>query len=202
MLALHRALKNDEHELLALLNMCERDSGYSRSHGLKKELLQRQAEAMGMRLEQKGTVRGEYEQDFKTAILQLKKEGVEAGIFGDIYLKEHRVWIERVCADLDIIPLFPLWGDDTKELAIELIDEGFHPLLVSIHADHLGKEFLGRIYNHTLISELEQLDGIDICAENGEFHSFVVNGPLFQKPVSYDKGEIYFSDKHWFLELN
>lgn len=203
MLALHRALATGEHQLVALLNMCDLHSGYSRSHGLKKELLQRQAEAMNFRLVQQGTTNGQYEKDFKAAILRMKEEDrVEAGVFGDIYLMEHREWIERVCADLDIVPLFPLWGDKTEELAYELVDAGFQPLVVSVRESMLSKDFLGRIYNREMIEELRQMNGIDICAENGEFHSFVIDGPLFSKPVQLEKGKIYFEDKHWFLELN
>ena len=202
MLALHRALKDDGHELLALLNMCEQDTGYSRSHGLKQELLQRQAQAMQVRLIQQGTGRHDFEKKFKEAVLQLKEEGVEAGIFGDIYLEEHRVWIARVCADLHIKALFPLWGCNTQELAFELVDKGFKPILVSVREEFLGKEFLGRVYDRQLIEELRQMGDIDICAENGEFHSFVVDGPLFKQPVAYKTGEIYLKDKHWFLEVN
>lgn len=202
MLALHRTLQNGEHRLLALLNMCDRDTNFSRSHGLKKELLQRQAEAMNVRLVQRGTSRGESERDFKLAIAELKKEGLEAGVFGDIYLMEHRSWIERVCSEMGIQAIFPLWGDSTDLLATELVDAGFEPLVVSVHADHLEQNFLGRTFNHEMVNDLQQLDGIDICAENGEFHSFVVNGPVFKHPVAYEKGEVYFKDKHWFLELN
>ena len=202
MLALHRALKNEGHELVALLNMCDQDSGYSRSHGLKQHLLQRQAEAMGMLLVQQGTTRKEYAKNFKVAVNQLKEKGVEAGVFGDIYLEEHRVWIERVCSEIDIQPIFPLWGNDTKDLALELIDVGFKPVIVSVREGFPGKELLGRIYDHSFIDEIQKIEEIDICAENGEFHSFVVDGPLFQKPVSYETGEVYFEDKHWFLELN
>ncbi len=202
MLALHRVLKEGEHQPVALLNMCDRETDFSRSHGLKKELLQRQAEAMNLRLVQRGTSRSEYEKDFKAAIAELKQEGVEAGVFGDIYLMEHRTWIERVCADMDIEAIFPLWEDPTVLLANELVEAGFEPLVVSVHAGHLTQDFLGRTFDRDFISDLQKLDGIDVCAENGEFHSFVVNGPIFNHPVKLERGETYFRDDHWFLELN
>lgn len=202
MLALHRTMQQGEHHPFVLLNMCDRDTNFSRSHGLKKEMLQRQAEAMDVRLLQKGTTCGAYEQDFKSAIAVLKTEGIEAGVFGDIYLMEHRTWIERVCDEMGIQAIFPLWGDTTVLLGNELVDAGFEPLVVSVHQDHLTKDFLGRIFNHDMIQELQKLDGIDLCAENGEFHSFVVNGPAFKHPVAYEKSKVYFQDKHWFLELN
>jgi len=202
MLALHRVIKQNEHEVAALLNMCDKDTDFSRSHGLKKELLQAQADAMGIRLVQKGTTRSDYEKDFKQAIAGFKEEGVEAGVFGDIYLMEHRVWIDRVCNEMGIEAMYPLWEEPTLSLATELVNEGFEPLVVSVHAEHLSKDFLGRIFDHQFISDLQKLDGIDICAENGEFHSFVINGPSFNYPLSVKKGQVYFNDKHWFLELN
>lgn len=202
MLALHRVLQQNDYQLHALLNMCDRESQNSRSHGLKKELVQRQAAAMNVRLVQQDTSRGEYEKDFKQAVRQMQEAGVEAGVFGDIYLEEHRTWIERVCSDLGIQAIFPLWGESTEALAVELVTEGFKPLLVSVHTDHLSRQFLGRIYDQELIDELRTMEGMDVCAENGEFHTFVIDGPLFKQPVAYERGMDYLKDKHWFLDLN
>ncbi|WP_372776134.1 diphthine--ammonia ligase [Mangrovibacterium sp.] len=202
MLALHRTLKGGSHRVLGLLNMCDRDTQLSRSHGLKKELLQRQAAAMGIRLIQQETDGKNYEKNFKAAIAELKNEGLEAGVFGDIYLMEHRTWIERVCHEMGIEALFPIWGDSTNELARELVIEGFRPLVVAVRNEPLPKTYLGRIFDAQMIAELEAMDGVDICAENGEFHSFVIDGPIFQHPVDMKTGEIYFENKHWYLSIN
>lgn len=202
MLALHRTLKTGSHRVLGLLNMCDRDTNLSRSHGLKKELLQRQAAAMGIRLIQQETGGKDYEKDFKAAIADLKKEGLEAGVFGDIYLMEHRSWIERVCNEMGIEALFPIWGDTSNVLARELVSEGFKPLLVAVRKEPLPQSYLGRVFDAQMIAELEAMPGVDICAENGEFHSFVVDGPIFQQPVEVETGEQYFNNNHWYLPLS
>lgn len=202
MLALHRTLKTGSHRVLGLLNMCDRDTNLSRSHGLKKELLQRQAAAMSIRLIQQETGGKDYEKDFKAAIAELKKEGLEGGVFGDIYLMEHRTWIERVCNEMGIEAIFPIWGDTTDKLARELVSEGFKPLLVAVRKEPLPQSYLGRIFDAQMISELEAMPGVDICAENGEFHSFVIDGPIFQQPVAVETGEQYFDNNHWYLPLN
>lgn len=202
MLALHRTLKTGSHRVIGLLNMCDRETSLSRSHGLKKELLQRQAAAMGIRLIQHETANGDYEKDFKAAIAALKAEGLEAGVFGDIYLMEHRTWIERVCAESGIEALFPIWGDTTDRLAHELVTEGFKPLLVAVRREPLPQSFLGRVFDAPMIAELEALPGVDICAENGEFHTFVTDGPIFNHPVALQTGEPYFDHNHWYLPLS
>lgn len=202
MLALYRTLNAGNHRILGLLNMCDRDTRLSRSHGLKAELLQRQAAAMDIRLIQHETGGNAYENDFKAAIVRLKREGLEAGVFGDIYLMEHRSWIERVCAETGIEALFPLWGNPTQMLARELVNEGFKPLLVAVRNEALPASYLGRVFDSQMIRELEHIPGMDICAENGEFHSFVIDGPLFQHPVAIEPGEPYSHHNHWYLPLN
>jgi len=202
MLALHRALKSGSYRVIGLLNMCDRDTSLSRSHGLKKELIARQAEAMGLRLIQQETGSRDYEQNFKAAIAGLKKEGLEAGVFGDIYLMEHRTWIERVCSEMGIEAIFPIWGDTTDHLARELVSEGFKPMVVAVRKEPLPQSYLGRIFDTQMIAELEAMPGVDICAENGEFHSFVIDGPIFNYPVEVQAGEHYFDNNHWYLPLN
>ncbi len=202
MLALHRTIRTGEHRVIGLLNMCDRESKLSRSHGLPKVLIQQQAAAMGIRLIQQETQNGQYEADFKAAIAALKTEGLEAGVFGDIYLMEHRSWIERVCAEMGIEALFPIWGDRSGELARELVTEGFKPLLVAVRKEPLPQTYLGRMFDEAMIAELEAMEGVDICAENGEFHSFVLDGPIFQQPVAVKQGEPYFDKNHWYLPLS
>ena len=202
MLALHRTLKTGNHRVMGLLNMCDRDSQLSRSHGLKKELIQRQADALGLRLIQPETCNGQYEKDFKAAIAELKLEGIEGGVFGDIYLMEHRTWIERVCLEMGIEAIFPIWENTTYGLARELVLEGFQPLVVAVRKEPLSQSYLGRIFDNQMIAELEAMDGVDICAENGEFHSFVIDGPIFRQPVAVQTGEPYFDKNHWYLHLD
>lgn len=202
MLALYRVQKSGEQEVKVLLNMCDVDSDFSRSHGIHSSMIVRQAEALGIELLQPKTDRASYEQNFKAAILKLKEQGIIGGVFGDIYLWEHRRWIERVCNECGVEAIFPLWDNPVTELAEEIIDSGFKTIVVSVNAKLLADNFIGRIYDQEFVDELSKIEGLDICAEQGEFHSFVFDGPNFKHPVAFQKREVSFRDNHWFLEIN
>lgn len=202
MLALYRTIKAGEHEIEVLVNMCDSDGALSRSHGLKADLIHKQAELIGISIIQKETDRERYEQNFKSVIQLLKEQGVEGGVFGDIYLKEHRIWIERVCREMDITPIFPLWEEDTTELLNEFIESGFKTITVSVNMNMLGKEWLNRLIDSNFFKEITKLKGVDPCAENGEYHSFVFDGPIFKSPLSFSKGHIFEKDNHWFQEIS
>ena len=201
MLAVNRFLHDSTNSLAFLVNMCNHDGSHSRSHGIESTLVKEQANCLNMPIIQVATGRDEYRAKFKQTIISLKQKGVTAGIFGDIYLLEHRVWIEKLCAEVDIEPLFPLWGDNTLDLMGEFIDEGFKSMVISVNNTKLDVSWLGRVIDKQFISDITKLDGVDPCAENGEYHSFVFDGPLFTKPVSICKGERYVDNKHTFLEI-
>ena len=201
MLALYRIQKSGTDQVKVLLNMCDSDMDFSRSHGIGQKLVIRQADALGIELLQPKTDRAGYEQNFKAAILKLKEQGITGGVFGDIYLLEHRQWIERVCSECGIEAIFPLWDNSVNELAAEIISEGFKTLAVSVNAKQLTEDFLGRVYDLAFVEELSKIEGVDVCAELGEFHTFVYDGPNFSRPVSFQKGAVSFRDNHWFLEI-
>lgn len=202
MYALYRFLQNPENEVVCLLNMSDAGGEKSRSHGITNELICKQAEHLNLPLLQKPTQRDEYEKNFKNAILQLKQEkGITAGVFGDICLQEHRVWIERVCNEMQIKAVFPLWGVDTLQLVEEFIADGFKTITVAVRKNKLPQSFLGRLINRDFLVDITSLSGIDACGENGEYHTFVFDGQLFTSPVSFVKGEVFEDEKHWFLEL-
>jgi uncharacterized protein (TIGR00290 family) len=182
--------------------MVDSKSDYSRSHGLKKQLVARQASALGINLIQQESDFSNYEPNFKQVIKTLKEKGVTGGVFGDIYLMEHRTWIERVCTEMDIKPFFPLWENDTRVLLNEFVNAGFKALTVSVNQSLLTQSWLGREIDESFSTDIIKLEGIDPCAENGEYHSFVYDGPIFQNSVSFEKGKEYSDNNHWFLELN
>ncbi len=200
MLALFRMLQQNDYKVPYLVNMCEEGTYNSRSHGLSCELIVEQAQRIGISLIQKETSFGNYEANFKNVIHQLKNEGVEGGIFGDIYLQAHRDWIERVCGELGIIPYFPLWKDETGNLLKEFIDTGFQSTIVSVRKDSLGQEWLGQNLDKGFLEEILKTD-IDPCAENGEFHTFVYDGPLFDRKIQFTVNGVKEDDKHWYLSL-
>ncbi len=201
MLALYRFLKEPKNELISLLNMCDDDGEKSRSHGLQSEIIALQAERMGLKIIQQKSNFNEYEKNFKKAVNELKKDGVNTGIFGDIYLKEHRIWIERVCNDLQITPVFPLWENNTTDLLKEFISEGFKTIVVAANTKQLGNEWVGRLIDNDFLKDILKLKNVDPCAENGEYHSFVYDGPLFKTPVLFETGEKYIDEETCFLEI-
>ena len=201
-LALYRILQQKEHEVPYLINMCDVDGHHSRSHGMHKEVIARQAAQLGIEILQPETDTASYESKFKKAIAQLKEKGVTGGVFGDIYLQVHRDWIERVCADMDIQPFFPLWENSSAQMIEEFVNAGFKTRVVAVNTRLLPKDWLGRIIDKQFISDILGLSGIDPCAENGEYHSFVYDGPLFKQPIQVSLGKEYFKDNHWFLEVN
>jgi len=201
MLALYRIQKSNQHQVSVLLNMCDASTDYSRSHGIKQELIVRQAEALDIPLIQQKTGRLDYAQNFTSIMLKLKEQGFTGGIFGDIYLREHREWIDQICTECGIVAIFPLWNNLVNMLATEFIKVGFKTLTVSVNANHLTEDFLGREYDLAFVEELSKIEGIDVCAELGEFHTFVYDGPNFKHPVSFQKGGVTFRDNHWFLDI-
>ncbi len=201
MLAAYRYLQKTDNQIACLVNMCDQKGELSRSHGLKKQLIQRQANCMGIPVIQQASSHQEYEKNFKNVIHKLKKQGVDYGIFGDIYLKEHRAWIERVCSAIDIEPVFPLWDNDTVELLKEFIQTGFKAITMSVRSEKLSKQWLGRIVDERFLTDISKMEDIDPCAENGEYHTFVYDGPLFKTPVNFETGATIFRDKHHFLDL-
>jgi len=163
--------------------------------------LRAQAEAIGSPIVQRKTTWNTYEEEFKKAALDLKKEGIEAGVFGDIDVQEHRDWVERVCNEVGINALLPLWKGERVELLKEFIQTGFKAIIVATNSDFLGKEWLGREINGEFIEGLKAIGDVDLCGERGEYHTFVYDGPIFKKSVEFIIGKKVLKDKHWFLEL-
>lgn len=183
-----------------LVNMTSCDGRYCRSHGISSEVLRIQAESIGIPLIQRKTSWENYEEGFKKVIFRVKKAGIEAGVFGDIDLQEHRDWVERVCSEVGIKPILPLWGEEREQILKEFIEVGFKAVIVATRADFLGKEWLGRQIDEEFIKDLKTL-GIDLCGEEGEYHTFVFDGPLFRKPIRIIPGKKVLKRNHWFLEI-
>jgi uncharacterized protein (TIGR00290 family) len=200
-LSCYKTMQSKDIKITYLLNMVSCDGKHSRSHGVNLGLLQLQAEAIGIPIIQRRTTWKTYEEEFKKAVSDFKKEGIQAGVFGDIDLQEHRDWVERVCQEIGIKPILPLWKRKREKLLEEFIQAGFKAIVVATNAQFLGKDWLGRQIDKEFIEELKTLRNIDLCGEKGEYHTFVYDGPIFKKPVDFTIGEKIAEDKHWFLEL-
>ena len=190
------------HQVIAVVNFTNSDGTDSVSHGLSAKIIQRQAEMIEMPLLQKAMPKQGYRDAFKALIEELKtKEDIEGIVFGDIYLQEHKDWIDKVCQELKVEAILPIWTTDTERLAKQIIDSGFKAIVVSVNKDILGEQWLGREIDNRFISDLKALGNIDLCGEKGEFHTFVYDGPIFEKPVEFVAGGKVYKDKHCFLEL-
>lgn len=202
-LACYRAANNGLR-VRYLVNMITEDGQRSWSHGVSAQWLQIQSQAIGIPLVQRRTTRADYEAEFKNMLLTLKREGITAGIFGDIDIEEHRQWIVRVCAEGGIIPHLPLWGESQDKILRDFIDLGFEAVVVTTKADLLGKEWLGRKIDLDFLAHLAELrktKNITPCGEAGEYHTFVTDGPLFGKRIEILEANKVLREGYWFFEI-
>jgi uncharacterized protein (TIGR00290 family) len=203
-LACYRAMQAG-YNIKMLLNFISRESKRGCFHGIEGRLLKFQADLIGIPLVQKEVSPDMqmYESEFKAAVNELRGTDIGSMVFGDIYLLEHESWIERVCSDLNINAVEPLWNNSAENIINEFINSGFKAIIISCKADIMGKEFLGRYIDKKLIDELRKRD-ICPCGEKGEFHTLVVDGPIFSKPIKILEAEPVIKEgfwEHWFLDI-
>lgn len=178
------------------------DDGLSRSHGLKTALLQKQAEALGIQLETETVTWESYETGFEKAVCRLKKDhAIAGGVFGDINLDEHRQWAEKMSLRCSINYNLPLWQMEERSVFEELINRGARAMLVAVRSDLVDEKWLGRFLDREYLDYCEKI-GISPCGEGGEAHTVVLDGPLFQRPLSYSTGKIYRLQQHALLEID
>lgn len=199
-LALYRAIKNGAQPQ-ALLTMMIETGNRSRSHGISLHILKQQAHLMGIPIRFCSTSWQTYEQCFIEEVHSLKKSGIENGVFGDIDIDAHRLWVEKVCAVENIKPWLPLWKEERIHLLNEFLEAGFCAQIIAVKEDQLPPHFLGKILNEELIQEFT-LRGIDLCGEAGEYHTLVTDGPLFTEPLHISQGSQVLRDGYWFLDLH
>ena len=190
-LALHEVLAGGDTEVCALLSTVTEDYSRVSMHGVRENLPRRQAAVARIPLR---TVRigreasnTQYEERMKSALAGFKENGVHHVIYGDINLEGIREYREKNLRKLEMKALFPLWGRDTRALAQRFIDLGFRAIVTCVDSKQLDKSFCGREYDETFLRDLPP--AVDPCGENGEFHSFVFDGPLFGEAVAFRKGE-------------
>lgn len=186
------------HQVSYLLNFISEDGERSRSHGILAKVLDLQAKAIGIPMVQVKTSWENYEENFKKVVTELKEKGISGGVFGDIDLEEHREWLERVCGELGIKPILPLWGIGSEELLADFWSLGFKAIVV---ATKLDQSLLGRNLDKASLNEIEKF-GCHPCGESGEYHTFVFDGPIFKTPLEVIPGKKEKRDNVWFLEIS
>lgn len=213
-LALYHAVQSGEFDVRTLFSVVKEQEAKIAMHETSTTLLQKQAEAIGIPLTLffmgNGDSQSHYRARMQETIAQFKRQGITTALFGDLYFEALRETRERNCAKEGIKAAFPLWNCTPEEIMSEWIRLGFRAIVTCVDGNVLDESFVGRIIDESFLKDLPPQ--ADICGENGEYHSFVFDGPLFQHPVSFQKGQKYYVDyseaegseqmhRYWYLDL-
>jgi uncharacterized protein (TIGR00290 family) len=199
-LALYEILKTGSYEVLELLTTVTKDYDRVSIYGVRCVLLEQQAKALGFPLEKmlisKGVSDAEYESILLKSLNGHRTNGVFSVVFGDIFLEDVRKYREGILSKVGMKGIFPLWKRDTRQLARTFIDLGFKAVITCVDSKSLGKDFVGREFDRQLLADLPF--NVDPCGENGEFHSFVYDGPIFSERIFFTKGEIVLRENRFY----
>ncbi|HJY86484.1 MAG TPA: diphthine--ammonia ligase [Candidatus Acidoferrales bacterium] len=188
-------------EIPWLVNIYEGTSSRVRFHGVRKELIQAQARALGIELLQEKTGPETFEQAFLHALDKVKRLGARGIVLGNIHLADIRAWYEERTTARGFEHVEPLWGGSPSSLAREFVERGHQARVVSVYLACGRKEWLGRDFSEDFIEELKRSENVDICGERGEYHSFAFSGPLFHAPLEPHASAQLELENHLFLDL-
>lgn len=190
-LALFKILEQKEYSIETLLTNVNEDYSSISMHGLREELLDKQVESLDLPLEKlyfpAQVTMDLYSQKMREKLSSFKSKGINYSVFGDIFLEDLKKYRDKKLAEVNLEGVYPLWKRDTNELIHEFIDLGFKAITVCVNAKLLGEEFVGRTIDKDFIKDLPS--DVDVCGENGEFHTFVYDGPIFKNPIDFKIGE-------------
>ncbi len=199
-LALYEILQNSEYEILGLLTTVTKDYDGVSIHGVRRVLVERQAEALELPLEKvmlsKTASMEEYEIEMRAVNNIYLKNGVSSIVFGDLFLEDVRKYREDNLSLIGLKAIFPLWKRDTTEIANKFIELGFKAVVTCVDSKILDKKFVGKMFTKQFLSELPS--DVDPCGENGEFHSFVFDGPIFNERIPFIKGKVVLRENRFF----
>ncbi|MHC4171571.1 MAG: Dph6-related ATP pyrophosphatase [Planctomycetota bacterium] len=199
-LALHALHESGDYEIAALLTTVTQDYDRISMHGVRRVLLERQAKSLGLPLEKvfisKDTSNEEYESKIREVLEKYLAAGVRCAAFGDIYLEDLRKHREDNLSKIGMKGIFPIWKRDTAELAHTFIDLGFKAVITCVDSNVLDKAFIGKAFDEQFLSKLPS--AVDPCGENGEFHSFVFDGPMFQERILHTMGEVVLRENRFY----
>ena len=193
-LALYKILQNPDFKIEYLLTSVNQQFHRISMHGVRVELLEQQAKSIGIPLEimqiPEMPSMEVYENVMQQTLEKLKEKGITHSVFGDIFLEDLRQYREDKLATIGFEAVFPIWKIPTKDLIQEFIALGFKTIVVCVNERYLDQSFVGRIIDQQFIDDLPE--NVDVCGENGEFHTFCFDGPIFQKPIEFETGEIVY----------
>lgn len=191
-LALYKTLQEEKFEITSLLTSINEEFQRISMHGVSVSLLEKQAESLGFALIKlelsKEPSMEEYQELMNSTMNKIKSQGVTHSIFGDIFLEDLRKYREEQLQFIGMEAVFPLWKKNTTELIQEFLDLGFKTIVTSVNETYLDKTFAGRIIDENFIKDLPK--NVDPCGENGEFHTFTFDGPIFKNPIDFEIGEV------------
>jgi diphthine-ammonia ligase len=183
-----------------LLNVLNEEGRISRSHGIPAKFLHAQAASAGLPIHLISSSWQGYEENFSQALNELKATyDLGYAVFGDIDLQAHRDWEEKICAKTGLQAFLPLWKQDRRQLVMQMLESGIETMIVSCN-ETMGERFIGKLINPELVNELESM-GIDACGENGEYHTLVLNCPLFSERINASLARVLKHDNYWFGEI-
>ena len=201
--ALHAARQDPALEVVGLLSVVTAEFERVSMHGVRRTLLARQAESLGLPCTEVAIPapcpNEVYERAMAGAMAQAKRDGVEAVVFGDLFLEDVRRYREDKLAPTGLEPLVPLWGRDTRELARTMVASGLRAILTCVDPRQLDRSFAGRTFDAAFLAELPPT--VDPCGEKGEFHTFACAGPMFRAPIAVRPGEVALRDGFVFADL-
>jgi uncharacterized protein (TIGR00290 family) len=199
-LTLHELRKDGKYEVVTLLTTLTRDYDRVCMHGVRSILLEQQAESLGLPLEKifisKNASNDEYESRMREVLEKYRAEGVSTVVFGDIFLEDLRKYREEKLSQIGMKGLFPIWKRDTAKLACEFINLGYEAIVTCANSNLLDSTLVGRAFDEQFLSTLPE--AVDPCGENGEFHSFVFDGPIFQRQIPHTTGETVLRDNGFY----
>jgi uncharacterized protein (TIGR00290 family) len=203
-MALHEILAEGRYGIAALLTTVTGDYDRISMHGVRRSLLEQQASLLGLHAEEvvipKESSNAVYERQMAGTLSRYQEAGVNSVVFGDIFLEDLRQYREKNLDRLGMRGLFPLWKRDTAELMHSFLALGFKAVTVCVDNHALGREFVGRTIDERFVSELPA--GVDVCGENGEYHSFVYGGPIFPREILHERGEVVLrNDRFYYCDL-
>jgi len=190
-LALHDLMQSVEFEVVLLIASVT--EGYNRTsiHGVRVELLDAQAKSIGLPIRKiwipENCSNEKYKEIMTQVNLELKEQGIEHIAFGDLFLEDVRKYREEMLKPLGMNPIFPLWGEGTTNVIERFISLGYKTIITCVDLTRLTEEFSGKVIDNQLIKGLPK--EVDPCGENGEYHSFVFDGPIFKNPIQFELGE-------------
>lgn len=195
-LALYRTIQQRQYKVEQLLTNVNAVHNRISMHGVRRELLSAQAQSIGIpfttiELPEEPAMH-EYENVMERKLYELKRQQFTHSVFGDIFLEDLKQYREEKLNAVGMQAVFPLWKEDTKQLMKEFLSLGFKTIIVCVNEKYLSKSFCGRVLDEECISALPA--AVDVCGENGEFHTFVFDGPLFKQPVSFATGELVYKE--------